>query len=135
MRPLLEHPPTPSAPSSASSSGPALAARAAKALVRWSATGFTVVDDATLQRRRAACARCPHQIEATRHPTLYGLIADSEHPKVCGLCGCAIARKTKLTSEHCPAEDETRPGFTRWGEPVANGNARSPRGADTTIKR
>lgn len=113
MAPLLANPPTVAEePSTA-----VLAGRAAKALAVWARTGFTVVDEATYQRRMSACASCPHELEATRHPKLHRWIADGERPKVCGLCGCAVAKKARLSSEQCPAEDVERPGFTRWGEP------------------
>lgn len=95
----------------------ALAARAAQALARWGKTGFALVDDAAYERRMAACASCPHLIEASRHPTLHRLLADGERPKVCGLCGCGLAKKARMVSEQCPADDAARPGFSRWGEP------------------
>ncbi|MGN6253461.1 MAG: hypothetical protein ACTHO8_00505 [Solirubrobacterales bacterium] len=95
----------------------ALGGRLAQAMVRWGRTGFTVVDEETRQQRLAACAACPHQMEANRHPTLHRWLADGERPMVCGLCGCALARKTRLGSERCPDEDPDRPGFDRWGLP------------------
>jgi hypothetical protein len=126
LRPLLEHPPeTPRQPSAVS-----LAAKAAGALVRWGATGFTIVDAQTLERRRAACESCPHLMHAQRHPTLYRVMSDGAHPQVCGMCGCPVARKVRLSSERCPAQDERNPGLTRWGEPVkdprAFGDGRQP---------
>jgi Zn ribbon nucleic-acid-binding protein len=51
---------------------------------------------------------------------------------VCGLCGCAIARKARLASEQCPAPHQERPGFTRWGEPRVENNERVQQGAATT---
>lgn len=98
-------------------STPVLAGRLAQAMVRWGRTGFTRVDEETHGRRLAACAACPHRIEATRHPTLHRWLADGERPMVCGLCGCALARKARLGSERCPDEDPENPGFDRWGLP------------------
>lgn len=96
----------------------ALTGRAAQALMRWARTGFTVLDEQSYQRRLAACAACPNQIEARRHPKLYRWVTDGERPKVCGLCGCAIAKKARMSSEQCPGEDPKRPGFNRWGQPT-----------------
>lgn len=109
---LLANPPQVEEPSTLELGG-----RLAQAMVRWGRTGFTVVDDATRARRLSACAACPHRIEARRHPTLHRWLADGERPQVCGLCGCALARKTRLGSERCPDEDPARPGFDRWGHP------------------
>lgn len=94
-----------------------LGGRLAQAVVRWGRTGFTIVDDATRARRLAACADCPHRIAAQRHPTLHRWLADGERPYVCGLCGCSLARKTRLASESCPGEDPDHLGFDRWGNP------------------
>lgn len=113
MAPLLADPPA----VAREASTVVLAGRAAKALATWARTGFTVVDDATYQQRIRACASCPHELQATRHPKLHRWIADGERPKVCGLCGCAVAKKARLSAEQCPAEDVERPGVTRWGEP------------------
>lgn len=94
-----------------------LTGRAAKALVRWAGTGFSAVEEQLYRQRLDACAACPHQIEAKRHPTLYRMMSDGERPKVCGRCGCSLVRKARMTSERCPDEDPRRPGFNRWGQP------------------
>jgi hypothetical protein len=114
LRPLLEMPPeAPEQPTTV-----AMASGLAKALARWASTGFTMVEEAVYERRLQACSSCPHEVQAVSHPKLYRLVAGAERPKVCGLCGCSIARKARLVSESCPAADEQHPGFTRWGEPV-----------------
>lgn len=94
-----------------------LTGRVTKALVRWARTGFSTVEEQVYRERRAACAACPHQIEAKRHPTLHRMMADGESPKVCGRCGCSLTRKARMSSERCPDEDPRRPGFNRWGQP------------------
>jgi hypothetical protein len=83
-----------------------LAARAAGALVRWGKTGFAFVDDDVLRRRHAACSACPE-------------LTEREGTRTCGLCGCRIEWKVRLTSESCPAPHDRLPGLTRWSEPTA----------------
>jgi hypothetical protein len=82
----------------------ALARRATLALARWAGTGFATVSAAVRQRREAACVACPHRLPAT---TTLG------H---CGLCGCPLGRKIRMTSEACPDPHPSNAGETRWGE-------------------
>jgi hypothetical protein len=107
-------------------SAAALAGRAAKAFVQWGKAGFSIADEETIARREAACLACPHLVEPDA--TLQKLIparppADElgrrTGNKVCSSCGCQVAKKMRLPSEQCPVGDAQRPGFTRWGEPVA----------------
>jgi hypothetical protein len=112
LRHLLDNPPAVE-PDSAM----ALLRRASQALVGWSRTGFTTVDEATYERRVTACLRCPHLMEADRHRRMYRAVTGSDRPKVCGLCGCAVAQKARRTSERCPGEDPEHPDLNRWGEP------------------
>ncbi|MGN6373512.1 MAG: hypothetical protein ACTHM1_11085 [Solirubrobacteraceae bacterium] len=113
MEHLLENPPAVAEDPSAL----VLAGRAAKALGRFARTGFSLMDEEGYSKRLAACAACPHQIEAKSHATLYRMAAKEERPKVCDLCGCMVAKKARLRSERCPGEDPERPGFNRWGQP------------------
>jgi hypothetical protein len=110
---LLENPPVVERDSAVT-----LLRRASASLVGWSRTGFTTVDAAIYERRIAACLRCPHLMEADRHARLYRAVTGSDRPKVCGLCGCPVAKKARRASEQCPGEDPARPGRSRWGEPV-----------------
>lgn len=107
----------------------ALLRRASTSLVAWGRTGFTTVDAATYERRAAACLRCPHLLEADAHARLYRAVAGSDRPKVCGLCGCPVAKKARRASEQCPGEDPERPGRSRWGDPH-HANGAAARGAD-----
>ncbi|MGW2154513.1 hypothetical protein [Nonomuraea sp. NPDC001699] len=99
-----------------------LVARAGGALVRWARTGFTHVDDETLQRRMAACERCPELRNAPQSPgrrALYTIATlGLDDKSLCGKCGCAVVRKARLTSETCPAPDPSNPEMTRWQEPM-----------------
>ena len=115
---LLANPPKPSA----TDGGPAqlsnveLVRRAASALLRRGKVGFTVVDQSTLQRRRAACLSCPHLVEPP-DKLLYQLTGTDESRKICELCGCNVRKKIRLTSESCPGPHPEQEGLNRWGEP------------------
>jgi hypothetical protein len=96
----------------------ALLGRAARSLALWGKAGFTHADEATQAHRLAACAACPH---ARRAPeTLaYRLAGGSGSDKgICGLCGCPVARKARMSTESCPGEHPEKAGHTRWDEPV-----------------
>ncbi|MEM7013484.1 MAG: hypothetical protein AAF585_18585 [Verrucomicrobiota bacterium] len=102
-----------------------LAGRAAKALLRWSATGFTRVDEETLERRRQACLKCPllSEPESWAQKLVAGKprpdLPDDIHGKVCGACHCSLSKKIHLPSENCPKPDPEIPGVSRWGEAIA----------------
>jgi hypothetical protein len=93
-----------------------LAKRAAKALLRWGAVGFSVVDQTTLERRRAACSSCPHLIDPP-DMLVYELAGIGEEQKICGLCGCSVRKKMKVPTESCPDHHPEMTGMNRWGEP------------------
>lgn len=84
-----------------------LATRAAGALARWAKTGFTFVEDDVRRRRLAACEACPDLIRG-------------DNALACGLCGCRVEWKTRLSSESCPAPHDEFPNLTRWREPQPN---------------
>jgi hypothetical protein len=119
---LLEHPPTTPAgemPCVAEVSNGRLLAKAANAFLRWGLTGFQRVDDATFERRMAACRACPHLVLPPRR-VLYALatIGTEDENRVCELCGCVAARKARLPTETCPASSIQSPLVNRWGEPI-----------------
>ncbi|MFE6104962.1 hypothetical protein ACFVQ4_34145 [Streptomyces laurentii] len=103
-------------------SAAALVARGAKALARWGRAGFVEVDEETRRRRLAACGRCPYLRSGSQGKgasVLQAVVGLGVRDKsVCGLCGCLLARKSRLPSESCPAPHPTEPGLTRWGEPT-----------------
>lgn len=110
--------PAPEAPGEApAASNLALLGRAARSLAKWGATGFTHADAETQSRRLEACGSCPH---ATQPPATlaYRLAGGGKGQGVCGLCGCPLARKARMSTEACPGEHPDRPGYTRWGDPV-----------------
>ena len=98
-------------------SNTSLAREAAQAFLRWAKSGFTTADEATYRRRLDACASCEHHVDPPRK--LVYRFANAETQKICDACGCTVARKARLASEHCPLADPLRPGFDRWGEPRA----------------
>jgi hypothetical protein len=91
-----------------------LAGRVAEAIVRWTKTGFSVVDKATLERRRNACYSCPN-LSTPPDQLAYKLTPGAGD--VCALCGCKVNSKIRLPSESCPDRHPEREGETRWGEP------------------
>jgi hypothetical protein len=103
-----------------------LAAQAVTALVRWGKAGFTVVDDATLARREAACIACPNLGEPTAAlqkllpaRPIRDAVGQRTGSKICTSCGCQVAKKIRLPTESCPSVHPSRPDMTRWLEPVA----------------
>lgn len=99
--------------------------KAATAMISWGKTGFSIVDEATLERRENACLECPHLVAPTRllqkilpSGKTTAQIGHRTGDKVCDLCGCSLKRKIRLTSELCPSKDPARPEVTRWGEPI-----------------
>jgi hypothetical protein len=91
-----------------------IAGRVAEALVRWTKTGFSVVDEATLERRRKACYSCPN-LSTPPDQLVYKLTPAGGD--ICALCGCKINSKIRLPTESCPDRHPEREGETRWGEP------------------
>ncbi|XXF80189.1 hypothetical protein P2318_10675 [Myxococcaceae bacterium GXIMD 01537] len=95
-----------------------LLGRVSKAFLRWTQSGFTAADAQTVERRMAACGGCEN-LTAPPERLLYRLAAAvGESSRVCKLCGCFVARKTRLPDEQCPAPHPTQPGLSRWGEPL-----------------
>jgi hypothetical protein len=94
---------------------------ASGAFLRWGRTGFTTVDEEVYRRRLERCAACPHLTEPANHRVLYAAIARDDGRRVCGLCGCAVAKKARLSSERCPGTDPHNERLTRWGEPREGG--------------
>lgn len=95
-----------------------LVAGAAKAMLRWSKSGFTQIEKDVYEQRFAACLRCPHLSEPP-DKMVYKLASnDTTDRRVCGACGCVASRKTKLPTEKCPVADPENPAVNRWGQPM-----------------
>jgi hypothetical protein len=94
-----------------------LVLRAASALLRWGRTGFTTVDQATLERREKACLTCEHLTDPPEQ-LAYQIASQGYVGKICGLCGCSVKNKMRMSTETCPDRDPAQPGFSRWGEPM-----------------
>ena len=86
------------------------------AMWNWSKTGFSTVDDAVFQKRRDACMQCPN-LEDVPDKLLYKVISGNDsNQKICSLCGCAVAKKARLSSESCPDKHPNQSGLSRWEE-------------------
>jgi hypothetical protein len=94
-----------------------LITNAATALLRWSTTGFSLVDQPTYATRTGACTGCSH---LQQHPDtlLYKFRLSRQDTRICGICGCVASLKARLSSESCPMEDPENPGFTFWKEAI-----------------
>jgi hypothetical protein len=114
---LLSHPPKPKDELSVSD----LLSKGALALMNWARAGFTVVDDEVYRRRLEACQQCPElKTPAESKRLLYELVGVNGSDKaMCALCGCAVKRKARLTTERCPAAHPLMAGHTRWAEPIS----------------
>lgn len=94
----------------------ALLGKATTALARWAATGFTHADAATLERRLSACSACPN-LQAAPDSLAYRATG-ARGAGVCGLCGCPVERKARMSTENCPGAHPDNPAMTRWGDPI-----------------
>ena len=94
-----------------------LATRAAKAMIRWSKSGFTQVEPEVYEQRLSLCRQCPHLTEPP-DKVIYKVTAVQQDNRVCGACGCSVARKARIPSESCPVADPSDPAVNRWGQPI-----------------
>jgi hypothetical protein len=102
-----------------------LISKASHTLLKWAQTGFSVVDDETLERRENACLACPHLSEPQKlvqkiipSKEINQKIGQRTGKKVCNLCGCNVSKKIRIPSESCPDKHPTQAAMTRWGEPA-----------------
>jgi hypothetical protein len=110
--------PAPSGGNDVAASEAELLGRVTRAFLRWTESGFTPVDAATLDRRLSACRACENYVEPPDR-VLYRLArALGESGRVCRLCGCFAARKARMPEEACPAPHTTLEGMSRWEEPL-----------------
>ncbi|MGH1557543.1 hypothetical protein ACRAWD_06285 [Caulobacter segnis] len=70
--------------------------------------------EAQVQKRKAACLACPELRPPGQH--IVHRVLGAGQSAVCGLCACAVDKKTKLPTETCPAPSSD-PAVNRWGEP------------------
>lgn len=95
--------------------------QAIDALGRWAKMGFRLADESTVARRLTACAACPHRRGGPTPNSLAELVRRlglASGADTCGVCGCLLNSKARLSSEQCPEADPQHPSLTRWGEPV-----------------
>jgi NADH pyrophosphatase NudC (nudix superfamily) len=69
----------------------------AGAAARFAASGFKLVDDAELARRKSICAECPHWRSDSRR---------------CVKCGCKTDAKLRSAAEQCPDNPPRWPKVT-----------------------
>lgn len=103
-----------------------LAANAAKAMLRWGKSGFSIADAETIERRESACLSCEHLTEPKKllqklmpAGTSRDEVGRRTGNKVCNQCGCQVSKKIRVPTETCPSAHPTLVGLSRWGEPLA----------------
>jgi hypothetical protein len=109
-----------------------LAANAAKAMLQWGKSGFSVADAETIERRENACLSCEHLTEPKKLlQKLMPAGASRDEVgrrvgnRVCDMCGCQVSKKMRLPTEACPSAHQTLVGLSRWREPLAVSNQRA----------
>ncbi len=95
---------------------PELARRAAAALMAWGKAGFTHVDADVYAARLAACEACPQLREPPDRLAYKVRARRNADMRLCGLCGCVVARKARMATETCPGVDPDDPSRNRWGQ-------------------
>lgn len=76
--------------------------------IKWLSSGARFVSTEEYEERINTCMECPNKSSPSTSP-LYALLNTRY---ICGLCGCDIERKAKLTTESCPDSDYSSGG--RW---------------------
>jgi hypothetical protein len=88
---------------------------ASLALARWSKVGFSIASEDVIETRLRACLGCPHIRQTSSSAAAYKLMKTRA---TCGLCGCDVEKKARMTSEKCPGGDPKAAGYNRWGQPI-----------------
>lgn len=95
-----------------------LAAKAAKAFMKWGKAGFSQVDEETFEQRFSACESCEYLVQPPKK-LIYKLVASKRSDqRVCSACGCVASRKARLSTESCPVAGRDNPSLNRWGQPM-----------------
>ncbi|CAM2754769.1 MULTISPECIES: hypothetical protein [Pseudomonas] len=105
-------------------SNSALLKKAAHSFVAWGRGGFKTTDNDLFEQRLSACEACPHHT-ATPDKLAYRVgaaLTGESNRKICELCGCVTGKKARLRDEQCPGAHPDRPGYSRWGDPLARVN-------------
>ena len=92
--------------------------RFAKSMIKWGKSGFAKVDEATYNRRLAACSTC-NLLSSVPNQFLYKLVKNKHgHSGICASCGCIVSKKALIATDTCPEKHPGKPGINRWGEPL-----------------
>lgn len=81
---------------------------AVSSTIKWLSSGARFVSQEEYEDRINICMDCPNKSSPPSSP-LYAIL-NSRY--ICGLCGCDIERKAKLTTEACPDTQHHEGG--RW---------------------
>ena len=83
---------------------------------KWAAAGFEIVDENTFIKRMNTCFSCEYYVDAPSTTVYKIATAGFDEKKICGICGCVVARKARYATGHCPHPHEEKPGFNKWEE-------------------
>ena len=90
-----------------------------EALWRWGRTGFSVVEDAALQRRLAACETCPNLSSPPADKKLLYVLAGSlEASSRCAGAAAASSPARRASRAIRPDPHPELAGVSRWSEPM-----------------
>jgi len=82
-------------------------------IVQWGKVGFSVASEETVVARLSACLACPDLRRRDAKAMIYEMIGTAA---VCGLCGCDVEKKARMSSERCPGPALNDPTKNRWGQ-------------------
>jgi len=85
------------------------------ALAKWGKIGFSTASEDVFEARLRACVGCPHIRQISSSDAAYKLMNTRAK---CGLCGCDVEKKARMSSEECPGADPNAFGYNRWGQPI-----------------
>ncbi len=83
---------------------------------KWAAAGFEIVDETTFTKRMETCFSCEHYIDAPSTPLYKVATVGFDEKKICGVCGCVVAKKARYATGHCPMPHEEKSGLNKWEE-------------------
>lgn len=94
-----------------------LGAKAATALSKWAAAGFSRAPKDVIDKRLTACRACPKLVNSISGQAW--MFVPENQREFCSMCGCPISRKASIVSEECPLPLSSDSVISRWGEPIS----------------
>ncbi|MBF0620594.1 MAG: hypothetical protein HQL54_01575 [Magnetococcales bacterium] len=92
--------------------------KATGALVKWSKSGFSKVNEAEFKRRYDICKRCDELVEPSNQMAYKIVYRNAKDRRVCNNCGCVASGKAWITTENCSKPHPQDPELSLWREPL-----------------